>query len=46
MLNRLRNHFCHLLNVQRINDVRRTEIDTEEPLMPEQSAFEVVMAIE
>jgi len=46
MLNRWRNDFCHLLNVQRINDVRQTEIDTEEPLVPEQSAFEVAMAIE
>jgi len=34
------------LTVQRINDVRQTEIDTEEPLVPEQSAFEVEMAIE
>jgi len=46
MLNRWRNHFCHLLNVQRINDVRQTEIDTDEPLVPEQGAFEVVMPIE
>jgi len=46
MLNGWRNHFCHSLNVQRINDVRQTEIDTEEPLVPEQSAFEFVMAIE
>jgi hypothetical protein len=46
MLNRRRNHFCHLLTVQRINDVRQTEIDAEESLVPEQSVFEVEMAIE
>jgi hypothetical protein len=28
------------------NDVRQTEIHTEEPLVPEPSAFEVAMAIE
>jgi len=35
-----------LFNVHGVNDVRQTEICTVEPLVPEQSAFEVEMAIE
>jgi predicted site-specific integrase-resolvase len=41
-----RNHFFHLLNVHGVNDVRRTEIHTAQPMVPELSAFEVEMAIE
>ena len=37
--------FSQLLNVIGVNDVRKTEIHTAEPLMPEPSAFEVEMAI-
>jgi len=33
------------LNVHGVNDVRQTEINTTEPLVPEPSAFEVEMAI-
>jgi len=35
-----------MLNVNGVNGVRRTEIHTTEPLVPEPSAFEVEMAIE
>jgi hypothetical protein len=45
-LARWRNYFSQLLNVHGDNDVRQTEIDTAEPLVPEPSAFEVEMAIE
>jgi hypothetical protein len=38
--------FSHLFSVHGVSDVRHTEIHTEEPLVPEPSAFEVVMAIE
>jgi len=45
-LARWRNYFSQLLNVHGVNDVRKTEIHTAEPLVPEPSAFEVEMAIE
>ena len=34
------------LNVHGVNDIRRTEIHTAEPLVPEPSAFEVQLPIE
>jgi len=43
---RWRNDFSQMLNVNGVNGVRRTEIHTTEPLVPEPSAFEVEMAIE
>jgi hypothetical protein len=46
VLNRWRNHFCQLLNVQGDNDVRQTAIHTAEPLVPEPSTSEVEMATE
>jgi hypothetical protein len=46
ILARGRNHFSQLFNVQGVSDVRRTEIHTAEPLVPEPSVFEVEMAIE
>jgi len=46
ILARWRNHFSQLLNVDGVNDVRPTEIQIPEPLMPELSAFEVGMATE
>ena len=46
ILARWRNHFCQLLNVHRVNDVRQTEIHTAAPLVPESSASEVELAIE
>jgi len=39
-------HFCQLLNVHELGDVRKTEIHTAEPLVPEPSAFEVELTIE
>jgi len=44
-LDRWRNHFSQLLSLDGINDVRQTEIQTKESLVPEPSTFEV-MAIE
>ena len=38
--------FFQLLNLHGVNDVRQTEIHTTEPLVPEPSAFEVLLAIE
>jgi hypothetical protein len=45
-LARWRHHFCQLLNVHAINDVRQTEKYTAEPLVPEPSAFEFEMTNE
>jgi len=45
ILDRWRNHFSQLLNIHAIN-VRQTEINTAEPLVPEPSAFEVQLVIE
>jgi hypothetical protein len=39
-----RTHFSQLLNVHGVNDVRKTEIRTAEPLVPEPSAFEFAVA--
>ena len=41
ILARWRNHISQMLNVNGVNDFRRTEINTAEPLVPESSAFEV-----
>jgi len=46
ILSRWRNHFSQLLNIYRVNDVRQAELHTAEPLVLEQSAFEVELAIE
>jgi hypothetical protein len=46
ILARRRIHFSQLFNIFGVTDVRRTEIHTAEPLLAEQSAFEVKMAIE
>jgi len=43
---RWRNHFCQLLNVHGVNDVKQTEMHTAEPLLPDSSAFEVELAVE
>jgi len=45
ILARWRDHFSQLLNVQGVNDVWQTEKSTTEPLVPEQSAFEVEMSV-
>ena len=46
ILARWRNHLFQLLNVHGFNDDRQTEIHTEEPGVPESSAFEEELAIE
>jgi len=46
ILARWRKYFSQLLNVHGVNDVRQTKIHTAEPLVPEQSGFEVKLAIE
>jgi hypothetical protein len=46
ILSKWRNNFFQLLNVPEVNDIRKTEIHTAEPLVPELSASEVEMAIE
>jgi hypothetical protein len=43
---RWRNYFSQLLNVHEVKDVRQAEIDSEEPLVPEPSAFEFELAFE
>ena len=43
---RCRNNFSQLFNVHGVNDVRQTEINTAEPLVPEPSAFEFERAFE
>ena len=45
-LARWSNLFSQLLNALGVNDVRQTEIQRAEPLVPEPSAFEVELAIE
>jgi hypothetical protein len=40
ILARWRRYFSQLLNEHGFNDVRQTEIHTEEPLVPEPSSFE------
>ena len=46
ILARWRNHFSQLWNVHQDNDIRKTEIRTVEPLVPDPSTSEFEMAIE
>jgi len=46
ILSRWRNHFFQLLNVPGVNDVRKTEIHTAEPLVSGPSASEFDMTTE
>jgi hypothetical protein len=39
-------HFCQLLSVCGVSDVKQTEIHTAEPLVPLPSAFGIETAIE
>jgi hypothetical protein len=39
ILKRLKKYFCQLLNIREISDVRHTEIQSAEPLLPELSAL-------
>ncbi|PNF25074.1 hypothetical protein B7P43_G02032, partial [Cryptotermes secundus] len=45
ILNRWRNYFSQLLNIDKVNDVRQIEILRTEPLVPDPSPFEVEIAI-
>jgi hypothetical protein len=45
ILNRWKNYFCQLLNVQRAGGVRQTEMHTAEPFVTEPSSSEVEVAI-
>jgi hypothetical protein len=42
----MEDYFCQVLNVHGVNDVRQTEMHTDEPLATEPSSFEVEIAIE
>jgi hypothetical protein len=44
-LNRWKNYFCQLLNVQGAGGVRQTEMHTAEPFVPKPSASEVEVII-
>jgi hypothetical protein len=46
ILARWGNHFSQLLNTDRIDNVRQTEINTVEPLVAESSAFKFELVIE
>ena len=46
VLFRLRNNYSQLLSILGFNDVKHTEIHTAEPLVTEQSAFQIVVATE
>ena len=46
ILNILKNHYCQLLHVNGVNDVRQTEVHTAQPLVAKPTAFEVEMAVE
>jgi hypothetical protein len=41
-----KNHFCQLLNVCGVNDVRQTEVHIAESQVPESSVLNVEMAVE
>jgi hypothetical protein len=45
ILNRWKNYFCQLLNVQGAGGVRQTEMHTAEPFMPEPSSSDVEVTI-
>jgi len=46
IVSRWRKYFSQLFNVHGVKDVGQTEIHTNEPLVPEPSAFEVELAID
>jgi hypothetical protein len=45
ILNRWKNYFCQLLNVNGAGGVRQTGMQTAEPFVPEHSVFEVEVAV-
>jgi hypothetical protein len=46
ILDKCKNHFCLLLNLFRVTDVRQHEICTAGSIVPYLSAYEVMAAIE
>jgi hypothetical protein len=46
IVDRWKNYFSHILNVHEGTEVKQTEIQVAEPLVPEPGAFEAEMAIE
>jgi hypothetical protein len=44
ILRRCDKHFCQLLNVYEASDVRQTEIRIDEPVVPDGSPVDVVVA--
>ena len=46
ILARCRNYFSQPLNVHGVNDIRKTEIPTAKPLVPEPSVFDFELDIE
>jgi len=46
ILVRWRNHFSHLLNVYRVNDISQIDVHTAEPLVHDPSAYEFGLTIE
>jgi hypothetical protein len=44
ILNRWKNYFSQLLNVNNVSDVRQIEIHTAEPLLPDPSHLETEVA--
>jgi hypothetical protein len=45
ILNKCKNYFCQLLNVQGVGGIRQSEMHTVESFVPEPSASEVEVAI-
>jgi hypothetical protein len=45
ILNRWKNYFCQILNVE-VSYVRQNEVHTAEPLVPDPSSFKVKIAVE
>jgi hypothetical protein len=46
IVNKWMNYFCQLLNVQRVEGIRQTEIQTSEPFVPEPSSLRLRLLLE
>jgi hypothetical protein len=46
IVNKWMNYFCQLLNVQRVEGIRQTEIQTSEPFVPESSSLRLRLLLE
>jgi hypothetical protein len=45
IVNRWMNYFCQLLNVQKLEGIRQTEIQTAEPHVPEPASLMLLLVI-